>query len=101
MKTYQIKTKKILVSVYKIQAETKELAIKAFNNRETVRIHEHLEREEEVVEISSTTKKMDFEMDVHTEHCCLTCGCKYGDKSCSVTTEEKIQSYTHKQLCDW
>ncbi len=34
--------------------------------------------------------------DVHTEHCCLTCGCKYGDKKCSVTTLKRKQSYSHE-----
>lgn len=32
--------------------------------------------------------------DVHTEHCCSICGCKYGDKGCSVMLGKK-QSYEH------
>ncbi len=33
--------------------------------------------------------------DVHTEHCCIVHGCKYGDDSttCSVTTGRKKQSF--------
>lgn len=39
--------------------------------------------------------------DVHTEHCCLVCGCKYGDDykdedgfiACSVVSKRKKQSY--------
>ena len=30
---------------------------------------------------------------VHTEHCCIIHGCKYGDESCPVTTKSKKQSY--------
>lgn len=31
--------------------------------------------------------------DVHTEHCCIIHGCKYGDKECTVTTRTQPQSY--------
>lgn len=31
--------------------------------------------------------------DVHTEHCCIVHGCKYGEKDCSVTMGIKPQSY--------
>lgn len=31
--------------------------------------------------------------DVHTEHCCLRHGCKYGDDKCTVTTGKERQSY--------
>lgn len=31
--------------------------------------------------------------DVHTEHCCLRHGCKYGDEDCTVTTGKARQSY--------
>lgn len=31
--------------------------------------------------------------DVHTEHCCIRHGCKYGHKDCTVATGEKEQSY--------
>lgn len=34
--------------------------------------------------------------DVHTEHCCLTCGCKYGNENCTVTTSKKKQSFPHE-----
>jgi len=33
--------------------------------------------------------------DVHTEHCCLLHGCKYGkDDTCTVVTKAAPQSYT-------
>lgn len=33
--------------------------------------------------------------DVHTEHCCIVHGCKYGeDSTCPVTNGRKKQSYT-------
>jgi len=32
------------------------------------------------------------EKDVHTEHCCKRCGCKYGSKDCSVVSGKKRQS---------
>jgi len=31
--------------------------------------------------------------DVHTEHCCLKHGCKYGDDDCTVTTKRAAQSF--------
>lgn len=31
--------------------------------------------------------------DVHTEHCCITHGCKYGDEDCTVATGKMPQSY--------
>ncbi len=31
--------------------------------------------------------------DVHTEHCCVKHGCKYGDKDCSVEKGWKLQSH--------
>lgn len=30
---------------------------------------------------------------VHTEHCCKTHGCKYGDPKCPVSTGDKKQSF--------
>lgn len=42
--------------------------------------------------------------DVHTEHCCVKCGCKYGDdrfgdEGCSVVSKLKKQSYPC-EYCD-
>jgi hypothetical protein len=34
--------------------------------------------------------------DVHTEHCCIKHGCKYGDNNCTVENRHKPQSY----LCE-
>lgn len=39
------------------------------------------------------------EKDVHTEHCCLKHGCKYGDDDCTVTTGQKAQSF-ECEYCD-
>lgn len=41
------------------------------------------------------------ETDVHTEHCCANCGCKYGEEEsgkCSVCSGRKMQSYPCGQL---
>ena len=41
--------------------------------------------------------------DVHTEHCCVKCGCKYGEEErCSVVSGRKPQSYAcgTNQICD-
>ena len=38
--------------------------------------------------------------DVHTEHCCLKHGCKYGDEDCTVVTGLAPQSYDC-EVCDW
>lgn len=37
--------------------------------------------------------------DVHTEHCCVLHGCKYGDEDCPVVTKIKPQSYRCER-CD-
>lgn len=40
--------------------------------------------------------KNERQHDVHTAHCCVYCGCKYGQsKTCSVVTGRKIQQYHH------
>jgi len=31
--------------------------------------------------------------DVHTEHCCVIHGCKYGDDNCTVANKTKKQSF--------
>lgn len=36
---------------------------------------------------------MSDKKDVHTEHCCLKHGCKYGDDYCPVAGGKKKQSY--------
>lgn len=38
--------------------------------------------------------------DVHTEHCCATHGCKYGDRDCPVENGRKKQSHPCES-CDW
>lgn len=38
--------------------------------------------------------------DVHTEHCCITHGCKYGDPNCAVVAGVTRQSYACEE-CDW
>lgn len=40
------------------------------------------------------------EKDVHTEHCCVTHGCKYGRDDCSVEIGVKLQSYPC-EVCDF
>jgi len=45
--------------------------------------------------------------DVHTEHCCKLCGCKYGDDTvddegyvrCSVANDSKKQTYPCRDHC--
>lgn len=41
----------------------------------------------------------EYEKDVHTEHCCIHHGCKYGDEDCPVTNGVKPQSYPC-EYCD-
>ena len=38
--------------------------------------------------------------DVHTEHCCIFHGCKYGYEDCPVESGVKAQSYPCEE-CDW
>lgn len=50
----------------------------------------------ELYGISLREKKVsnkDIHKDVHTEHCCSLCGCKYGDTDCPVVTGQKKQSH--------
>lgn len=37
----------------------------------------------------------DDETDVHTEHCCYFCGCKYGNNDCTVKRGCLKQSFEH------
>lgn len=39
-------------------------------------------------------RKKDEPKDVHTEHCCAVCGCKYFDENCSVVTGKLKQTYS-------
>lgn len=39
------------------------------------------------------TRKPKFKKDVHTEHCCVIHGCKYGNTKCTVVTRKKPQSF--------
>lgn len=39
------------------------------------------------------------EKDVHTEHCCTRCGCKYGDEDCSVLLGKQKQTYSCDGRC--
>lgn len=38
---------------------------------------------------------------VHTEHCCKNCGCKYGDKDCPVVEGRLPQSFPCGNNCEW
>ena len=38
--------------------------------------------------------------DVHTEHCCIAHGCKYGNLNCSVVTGKKEQSFLCETCCE-
>lgn len=38
--------------------------------------------------------------DVHTEHCCIIHGCRYGDKDCTVTNKNHPQSYPCQTCMD-
>lgn len=44
-------------------------------------------------EIFETEKEKESNKDVHTEHCCLEHGCKYGEDDCPVAAGRKVQSY--------
>lgn len=43
--------------------------------------------------------KNDLKHDVHTEHCCVNCGCKYGDADCTVKTKKLEQSFPCNMEC--
>jgi hypothetical protein len=45
------------------------------------------------------TNKTPTTKDVHTEHCCIVHGCKYGDDDCSVATGKLNQSF-RCESCD-
>lgn len=44
------------------------------------------------------------EKDAHTEHCCKSCGCKYGGEGCTVLEGVLPQSYacgSGPYTCPW
>lgn len=43
--------------------------------------------------MSFMESEMEYEKDVHTEHCCSKHGCKYGHADCPVENGLKPQSY--------
>lgn len=67
-----------------VRAEIQEL------RKSVDRIEKLLQR---VVENTRQTNK-----DVHTEHCCSNCGCKYGEETCSVKGGFKTQSFECGEL---
>lgn len=46
-------------------------------------------------------RELPKEEDVHTEHCCLICGCKYGYGECAVMSKKQPQKYAHTSYHDW
>ena len=38
---------------------------------------------------------------VHTEHCCIKHGCKYGDDDCTVVTRRAPQSYVCESCSEY
>lgn len=40
------------------------------------------------------------ERNVHTEHCCLVHGCKYGNDECPVATKKQRQTHLC-EMCSW
>ena len=43
---------------------------------------------------------LEEDRDVHTEHCCVMHGCKYGNRDCPVERRVKHQSYDCED-CGW
>lgn len=54
---------------------------------------------EDVEYRTSKWENTTVEPDVHTEHCCFTHGCKYGDANCTVASGGKPQS-SPCETCD-
>ena len=94
---YQLTIKKTVITTIEVEAQSAKKAKKTWERKEKQRLLESQENiKEEIVAISVIGKETpEGETDVHTEHCCLTCGCKYASKNCSVVTEKKVQSYPH------
>jgi len=51
--------------------------------------------EEDMQNVLAKLKQYGY--DVHTEHCCRKCGCKYGNDDCTVATGIKKASYSCKE----
>lgn len=66
------------------------------------RIREATDTYKAMITTYDTAEENKQEPDVHTEHCCKLCGCKYGDDlkdddgyiGCSVVSGRKKQSYS-------
>lgn len=89
-KAISIKDKKI--KVFDQSGITK--LIQAIKDR-----RQEIQNEAEKKKVKTETKE-DNTKDVHTEHCCLKHGCKYGDEDCSVATGYLKQSHPCES-CDW
>lgn len=61
----------------------------------------HLAHNQKTVGLNPTpaTKRKGFEMSVHSRHCCVIHGCKYGDEHCPVVIGSEIQEYPC-EMCD-
>lgn len=104
MKKYHLKVYETCYYMMEVEAENAKEAIKKWENWEAnTAASLPNERKEGIVSVSVVEAETpEAKKDVHTEHCCLTCGCKYGDDNCSVVTERKKQSYPHSDdYCDY
>ncbi len=100
-----------LTNVQKRISEVQEVIAKLEAKHDYVGVRNTLEKFEQYVAGFMSTAKIEamknhiaigavknheagVERDVHTEHCCIVHGCKYGkDDICTVTTKKATQSF--------
>lgn len=98
MKKYLLKVFETRFYTMEVEAENVSDARKQWENYKSITLS--CDRTEDgILSVTLKDNQPVAEKDVHTEHCCLTCGCKYGSETCTVITEQKSQSYTHDELC--
>lgn len=83
----------IIIAEDKIDKQEEEEAWKRFNEKEIER-HAAESGLRNLSKSKKVLKKLsDKNTDVHTEHCCKDCGCKYNDEDCTVVTGLKPQTF--------
>lgn len=101
MKTFKVQTETKIITTYEVKANNKKEAIKSFKND----INTKKIKTKSIIETIEYLTVLEDEfineniLNIHTDHCCINCGCKYGTEKCSVFLGELKQSNTCSYPC--
>ena len=62
-------------------------------------LNRHIARCPECKEKRMSSIPLPVSRNCHTEHCCLDCGCAYGEDDCPVVTGKVRQSFKCGEAC--